>query len=192
MNPFDDPTKEELAVDNVWIFDFDGTLFDSVAKVYAVNRDTRERKALTREEYYSTYKFDPSVERFDYSEYEDPEVLKKGIALPMLENMLNIDQNIDKSYMKGTLYILTARVSKVENAIFELLQENGIKTLKRENVITTGDLEIKTGKSRHQLKKEILETLRKKHTGKVFFIDDEEENIRNAMTIEGISPIKIG
>jgi hypothetical protein len=158
--------------------DIDDTLLKSQIYTY-ININGKIIK-LTPEEY-KKYENKYPIEMFDFSEFDDPEIIKKSIinSTPIYENLRIVNNHINDKWELG---ILTARGE--EEMISQIIEDWLKKNLKREdfkikrdNIYAVGDKILKyKGITNQEKKLNILKKELKEYT-KVKLIDDNKQTI---------------
>ena len=174
---------EESFRDNAYIFDLDGTIFDTAAKIIVKDKDTGEViKELTPAEYIS-YRKQPT-ELYDVSQFQSPEVFT-NTAVPT--KYFNVIRQISNAIRRGAsnsfIYILTARGNAIKPTLIKELQSRGI-IIRPNEIFTVGDIDDKTDIA--TAKKQIIKNIRNKHIGNVVFFDDDKRNIQLASEVPGV------
>ena len=161
---------DNINMRKAFVFDFDDTLARTSCMV-KVLFNGEVVKQLTPAEY-NTYKL-ANGESFDYSDFE---TIINPVALETLELAKQV-------YTENhSVYILTARGSKVKNAIADFLNCNGIHA---KEIYCVGDK-----KSAIEIEKRIVLVAIMENYDKVFFYDDHAGNIEQAEKI-GVKSYKI-
>jgi len=166
------------------VFDLDDTLIKSKAKIYVYDKG-RFIKSLTPEEY-SFFEDDDNYD-LDFSDFKDPNLILNSEKYKAWKILEKIDNEIKTNNVNGDIFILTARTYHVRTAIFKLLKNNNID-IKFKNIITFG--EDNSDISIAEEKKKILKSMKNKYD-KIFFYDDNIDNINAGKNINGITSILI-
>ena len=178
---------EKLGDHKAYVFDVDDTLLYTAAKVL-VMRDGKPVKALLPKQF-NTNVLMPG-EKYDFSQFDSPEILHKTARKGKVwKSAQNINDAIKRGESDSTLYILTARGTKLKPFLFGLLKQMGLSTLKITHVYTVGD-RAHSGLTIAQLKKQTLARIKRDHP-EVHFFDDDRKNIELARDVEGITARKV-
>jgi len=165
-----------------FVWDFDDTLFKTEAKVHVYDSNTGKYiKSLDAEEF-NRFKKLP-FHFLDFNDFVNPNLILKAEPYKEYVSLKKIDELITAGKIIADIYILTGRTPHVQKAIFDLLKKMKIKNIEGNKIICMGDGrgEINIPKEKTKILKEL-----KKDYDKIFFFDDNEENITLAKKI-GIS-----
>jgi hypothetical protein len=167
--------------DNAYVFDLDQTILETDAQIIVKDENNNIIKKLTPAEY-NTYQKQPG-EKFDFSEFESPELFHQtATPIKYFKVIKNISDAIKEKRSNSFIYILTARGTKVKNAIYGYLKDRGVEVRPIE-IHTIGDTQEKPIADK---KKEVLQQIRDKHIGKVIFFDDDQKNVELAQQVHGV------
>ena len=161
------------------VFDLDGTLFKTDSQIRILNKNTNEiLKRMTHDQFeLNLLKPNEIVSYYEFTRID----LDNAGPLPILNDFKNSLQNPNEE-----VYILTARNSLVVPDVIELLRRHRINMFDIDNLYTVGDTpdEILDGPHKKRL---VLTKIRKRHPGKVRFLDDDQRNIdfENTINIDG-------
>jgi len=175
--------RKEIEIKNskAYVFDVDDTLVTTDAKI--IIRDSKDRivKKITPA-VYNTYEIG-NGERFDFMEFDCPKIFRET-AKPtfFLSLMQKISKAVQNKKSNSSVYILTARTEKVKKEIHEFLKSKGIE-ISECHIHTIGDNQTH---SVAEVKKQVLETIKKNHKKNVFFFDDDEKNLALAKGLDGV------
>jgi len=170
-----------LEEDKAYIFDIDDTLVTTQAKIQIYDVATGETKEITPSEWNSYRTQMKSTEVPDFSQFESDEIFHTT-AKPTVyfQVMKNISDAVKRNASSSKIYILTARNDKIVPIITKYLDQYGIKP---DGIYTVGD---RKDKDIAELKKEVIQQIRNRHSGEVTFFDDDAKNIKLASEIAGV------
>jgi hypothetical protein len=162
-----------------YVFDFDDVLVKTLALIYVKKEDAIIQKLSSRE--YTTHKLNEG-EYYDFCEFHDPTFIESASEHIMFNTLININNAIKNGTSSSSVFILTARETKVKLAIHSYLDLRGITCVPMENIIIVGDnKDMSTADS----KKIELERLLDQQYDITFF-DDDIRNIEIANSIPGV------
>lgn len=175
----EDFTVNGTKSNRILLFDVDDTLIHTTAKIGLVKRG-KIIKRITNAEF-NEYKL-KSGESFDFSEFDDPKLLKNEQLTPYWNTL-------KREYMKGThIGIITARGDC--DMIFEFFKSKGIE-IKRDLVYAVGDPKMGLGGSVAEKKSVVISRLVEKGYKTLVFFDDNETNLKFAKSLENKHKIKV-
>jgi phosphoserine phosphatase len=157
-------------IKKAFVFDFDDTLAQTACMIKVV-QNGETVKQLTPSQYNSYIL--ASGESFDYSDFE------KIINPTLLETFELAKQVYAENH---AVYVLTARGSKVKNAIVDFMRDNGIET---REVYCVGD----SKNAIEYEKRTVLMSIMERYE-KTYFYDDHAANIEEAKKI-GVKSFKV-
>lgn len=152
------------------VFDFDDCLVKTTAQVVVNGTPVSSSE-------YSTGAFHGMV--CDFSQFDDPELIMGSKPLPLLAHMRECFAR------KEQVYILTARSTSVQFAIWQYLQHSGIKIGLDRIMCVGADSRSPVVPDVPKAKVDILTMLVAKHK-EVTFYDDSERNIQLARKVAGV------
>ena len=149
-----------------FVFDFDDTLAMTDACVLVLGPNSSWRKLTPAE--FNRYKLQ-SGERFDFSQFKNPEFILNGKPTKLIE----LAQEI---YSEGhNLFILTARSNSIADAIQGFLNQFGIEATA---VHCVGDSGFDIARNKRKVLLTIMESY-----NKIYFYDDDAANVEAAQEI---------
>ncbi len=156
------------------IFDFDDTLVVTSSKIKVIDEKTREELELTPQEF---NEFEEELHhKMDFSDFEDPEILKGGMIIEWVFDILR------KTIEKGkSVSIITARSSK--DLIYEFLLEYNVD-VKKDLIFAVSDPDSEFKGNVAERKKQAIQYLIEKGYDDLRFFDDDEENLKFAKEIQ--------
>lgn len=178
--------KEDIKMNkNAYVFDVDDTLLRTNAKIKVIDRKTKEVKKVLSSQELINYKIGMN-EYFDFSEFDDPKYIQTSLKLPYGFKILRtIFNGIQKNKSQSKIYILTARTSKIRDAIHKKLKSEGMD-IPTSNIFTVGDM-LKTISTIAERKQSILIRLARRFD-KIEYFDDDPRNLQQAAKIKKVVP----
>ena len=154
------------------VFDVDDTLIHTSANIL-INKNGKHIKTIPNKEF-NTYKLNPG-EEFDFSEFEDPNILSKEVFTPYWNTL-------KREYNKGThISIITARSDAAMIRNFFL--KNGID-IKQSLIFAITDPKLHLNGTIQEKKSQIIKMLSKLGYETFVFFDDDEGNLKTAKELE--------
>jgi FMN phosphatase YigB (HAD superfamily) len=153
--------------DTAYVFDFDGTLAVTSARVFVMVGNTVVKTLLTTE--YSSYEL-KGDERFEYMEFRDPRFIESAQETELIHFAKFIAR------LNHTIYILTARDKGCLEEIKSFLHRFNLIP-KEIYCVGNGDANIP------EAKQQILKQIIAEHET-VFFYDDDDANLELATELK--------
>jgi hypothetical protein len=173
--------RAQTVYKNAYIFDLDETLIKSNACSH-VCKNGIYLKSLTPKEYNTYIKEDGEI--IDFSEFEDGQMIINAPKHKGWSILRKINNKIKNYPTTSEIFILTARHLICKRYIYKLLLNDDIN-IDINNIITIGD---KTGDINiAEEKRKILDKI-SKHYNKIFFFDDNIDNIKSVSSIPNVIP----
>lgn len=156
----------------ILLFDIDDTLIHTTARI-GVKYKGKVYKKISNSEY-NDYVL-KSGEEFDYSEFDDPNILKN-------EEFTKYWRTLKREYHKGThIGVITARGNM--DMIFDYFKNNRIE-IKKELVFAVGDPKLGLNGSIANRKAQVISKLVALGYKTFVFFDDNETNLNFAKKLE--------
>jgi len=157
-----------------FVFDFDDTLAFTDACVLVLGENSSFKRLTPAE--FNRYELQ-SGERFDFSQFKDPEFVLNGEPTNLMGFAVNV-------FAEGhSVFILTARHDSVVNAVQQFLRQFGV-TAKAVHCVGK-DAETDIPKAKRQVLLSIIE-----NHDVVYFYDDDAANVKAAQEI-GVKSYKV-
>lgn len=176
------------------LIDIDETLLNTYAKIYVLNKDTKEIIRKLDNQEFNTYELQPN-EEFDFREFRDSVLFNKTSKpiQPMIDRLKRMITMLKKNDRGSWIVLLTARSDFDNKEVFlSTFKKLGID-VNFPNLYIERSGNIKTGTVSEKKKKIIFKYLNKYNFRRVRMFDDDIKNLETFIKItkdKDLIPIK--